>query len=294
MNNQQIKQARTSNNVTDSDHSQTEPDSLQIYKPRPWLGVLVTSGLALAGVGGFAWLYWSSLAFSEVTDGLKFLTEGSIALALLIVAAAQACVYWSQRGIMRAQGQTMVDGLRRTDRMIGNMTKSVDIAEKSFIATMRPQVDISGELKQFAPDKEITVELQFINEGNGIAENVYVAYQIAASPIPPVKNLEMPFRTSPLSVLPHKARGALLISLVIPKELFKQIKGGTSWLRCWGIGSYSGLGGEYPLEFSLVYRREIDGFSNFGDLMAVQRSKDEAAKKGKPDQRIPPGFISPL
>lgn len=130
MNNQQIEHTHDDDKVADSGHSQPQPEPLQVYKPRLWLGVLVTSSLAAAGIGGFAWLYWSSLAFSEVTDGLKFLTEGSIALALLIVAAAQACVYWSQRGIMRAQSQTMVDGLRRTDRMIDKMQDQLDAINK--------------------------------------------------------------------------------------------------------------------------------------------------------------------
>src|ERR1700704_4008475 len=111
--NQQIEQASGGKDKAKSGHGKPEPDSLQVYRPHRWLAVAVTGGLAVAGASGFAWLYWASLAFSDAIDGLKFLTEGSIALGLLLVAVVQACVYWSQRGLMAAQWNAMERGLKR-------------------------------------------------------------------------------------------------------------------------------------------------------------------------------------
>ncbi len=133
--NQEIDQASGGNDKTKSGHGKPEPESLQVYKPRRWLAIATTSSLALTGAGGFAWLYWTSLAFSDVIDGLKFLTEGSIALALLLVAIVQACVYWSQRGLMAAQWNTMERSLKRTDRMIDKMQEQLVVMQDSLTET---------------------------------------------------------------------------------------------------------------------------------------------------------------
>src|SRR5258708_9175917 len=110
----QIAKTRSGDSETENRHPKADTQSVQVYRPRRWLAVAATSGLALTGVAGFGWLYWTSLAFPDVIDGLKFLTEGSIALAILIVAIVQASVYWSQRGVMKQQWSAMKRSLERT------------------------------------------------------------------------------------------------------------------------------------------------------------------------------------
>ena len=68
-------------------------------------------------------------------DGLKFLTEGSIALGLLLVAVVQACVYWSQRRLMAAQWNAMERSLKRTDRMIDKMQEQLVVMQDSVTET---------------------------------------------------------------------------------------------------------------------------------------------------------------
>ncbi|MDX6532008.1 MAG: hypothetical protein QOH41_4298 [Blastocatellia bacterium] len=169
--NQQIEQTTSSNDKAESGHSKTKPDSLQVYRPRLWRGVLVTSVLAVAGIGGFAWLYWASLAFSDVIDGLKFLTEGSIALALLIVAAVQASVYWSQRGIMRGQWEAMIDALKQA-------TRQADIAGDALLINNRASVGVHSI--EFNRNSKI-VFVRIENIGHVPAKEIELFIHIIAS-----------------------------------------------------------------------------------------------------------------
>src|SRR5258706_12915755 len=105
--NNEIIQTADNDQKTQTGHAESDKQSVQVYRPRRWMGISATAGIVVGGVSGFTWLLWAAQAFSDTGDAVKFITEGSIALALLLVAAAQACVYWSQRRIMTAQWDAM-------------------------------------------------------------------------------------------------------------------------------------------------------------------------------------------
>jgi len=107
MNDQEIEQAYGRPKKAERRHPYPDPQPVQVYKPSWWLAFLATVALAVLGISGFIWLVWASQTFSDAGDGVKFVTEGAIALALFLVAAIQACLYWSQRAIMNAQSSAL-------------------------------------------------------------------------------------------------------------------------------------------------------------------------------------------
>ncbi len=126
--NQEINQTASSNQETERGHSNADMQSVQVYRPRKWLAVVVTGGLAVAAASGFGWLIWASGAFENASEGVKFITEGSIAFALLLVAIVQACVYWSQRRIMNAQWDAMERSLKAVERQEEHLSAQVEAA----------------------------------------------------------------------------------------------------------------------------------------------------------------------
>jgi hypothetical protein len=190
--NQQIEQASGGNDKAESGHSKANPDSFQVYKPRRWLAVVLTSGLIIAGAGGFAWLYWTSLAFSDAVDGLKFLTEGSIALALLIVAVVQACVYWSQRGIMRGQWAAMLAALGEAKEQTRTAGDSLVISQQSYVGVQNIKWETPdlGDFSHLINPRVVLVEIG--NVGNVPADHIRLFIEIMIDV--PVIDAENPTR----------------------------------------------------------------------------------------------------
>jgi hypothetical protein len=149
----QVTQTGSGNHKTEKGHPNADPQSLQVYQPRGWLLPLaVTGGVVGIGGAGFWWLLWASRAFDSVTDALTFLTGGTFTLALLLVALVQACVYWSQRGIMRQQWQAMQEGLAET-------RKAMRYGQSAYIT-------VQGiEITQFVVGQPIEVTVIFTNSG---------------------------------------------------------------------------------------------------------------------------------
>ena len=130
----QIAKTRSGDGETEKRHSDADNQSLQIHRPRGWiLPALVTVGIAVAGGGGFWWIVWASQAFERSGDAVTFITGGSLTLALLLVAVVQACVYWSQRKVMKRQGEAMKRSL-----LIGEQQRDFLHLQSG---TMRHQLD---------------------------------------------------------------------------------------------------------------------------------------------------------
>jgi hypothetical protein len=134
---QKIDQTASGDDKAERSHSDTDPKPVQVYRPRRWLAFAVTVGLVGAAASGFGWLIWASRAFENISDGVKFVTEGSIAFALLLVAFVQACVYWSQRRVMSAQWDAMERSLERTDRVIDKMQSQLEAVRRQEVHMAR-------------------------------------------------------------------------------------------------------------------------------------------------------------
>jgi hypothetical protein len=139
MNDQEIEQAYGKAKKAEPHPYETEPEPMPVYKPRLLLAVLASCGLFVFAIGGFVCIVWTSRAFSNASDRVSFITEASIAFALLLVAIVQVGVYWSQRRIMNAQGYAMVaqaDAARRAAYMATGQLVAMQHQEQAMFKAL--------------------------------------------------------------------------------------------------------------------------------------------------------------
>lgn len=168
----QIAKTRSGDGKTEKRHSNADLKSMPIHHPRSWLlPVAVTGGVTAIGGAGFWWLLWTSHAFVNVVEGHTFLISGTLTLALLIVALVQACVYWSQRGIMRGQWEAMLQAL-------GEAKEQTRIAGDSLVISTRSYVG----LHSITLDPETkTVSIKIENIGHAPADHIEVFIEMLTS-----------------------------------------------------------------------------------------------------------------
>src|SRR4029077_20221195 len=152
MNNQEIEieQADGKAKKAEPHPYETEPEPMPVYKPRLFLAVLAACGLIVLAASVFVWIIWSSQAFPDVSDSVKFMTEASIALALLLVAIVQVGVYWSQRRIMNAQGNALVaqaDAARRGAYMATGQLIAMQHQEQAMFKALEQNERVAEKMQ---------------------------------------------------------------------------------------------------------------------------------------------------
>lgn len=267
MNEKEITETGADSQKAETRQSDPNTQSPQIYRPRKWPAVVATISVICLGIGGFSWLVWASRAFSEAADGIKFITEGSIALALLLVAIVQACVYGSQRRIMRAQWNAMekqetamrdqLTVMKATGGAQFDIAKiTTEQAEKSAIYAQRAYV--TAKIRGTG-DGSHQWRLRIENSGNTPANNVCVYHSGEFRETPPWDMYAPPFRSMPEeqvlfeTALMHTERLGVIapnnsyhivrtpkITALIPAEKKRWI-GGDIKFFCWGAIVYEDI-----------------------------------------------------
>lgn len=204
-----------------------------------------------------------------VFAGINLLVAVAYAIfAALTLRAVKAQSHHAGEQVKKMQGQLEVMNKQAEAAKIAAEAaqKSVDVAERSLIVSMRPYVEVGARLKTFELDRQAEIELILFNEGNSIAENVFINYTMTITDLPGLPTAKEFFKTAPIKVLPHKAMPILVFSKIMWEQPYNAIRYGPAKFFCFGNGSYSGLGGTYPLEFCFVYRKETRALGNCADL----------------------------
>lgn len=104
---QEIEQTNSSEANTNTQPQKTQPQSVEVYRPKRWVPVVFVISLLAIGAIGVWFIIWASKAFTEPTAALTFIMGSIISLFLLLSAIATTCIYWGQRNIMLQQWRAM-------------------------------------------------------------------------------------------------------------------------------------------------------------------------------------------
>lgn len=175
----EIQQSRSGQEMQQG-HKEPHAESVEIYRPRRWPASLIFGVAGLVALGGFGWILWAA-ASAEIADPMKFITEGCLALFLVVVAIAQVGLYWSQKGLMNAQWNVMERQWKAMQCQLGIMREGVDDAKRALEIGERSYVGIQNikwdrpKLEGAIPD---TVLIDIGNSGNVPADSVKVTLEI--------------------------------------------------------------------------------------------------------------------
>jgi len=279
-----IAKARSGDGKAENRHSNADLQSAPIHRPRSWLlPVAVTGGVAAIGGAGFWWLLWASQAFDRASDAVTFVTGGSLTLAILLVAVVQACVYWSQRGVMRKQWDAMERSVGRTDRIIEKMggqlkamedsltetrkmvnqneravkaaEDSVEVAQNHMIHAQRAYVMFQSASVEFLSDTRLAVAFAIKNFGNTPALNFRPFTRVELRTTGPEINEEDVEWEGPGGIIPPHYPVETERNLTITLAERKQMGAGQPLrLHIWGMIKYDDIfGKEHLTKFSAVH-----------------------------------------
>lgn len=143
--------------------------------------------------------------------------------------------------------------------------QSAKIASQSMIATTRPYMGIGLQLTSLNPDEPMKADVTYYNEGNSSAE-IGLEYEIRLDTAIANMRYETKAVLKPIVVLPRMSRIVKIQSATLSKARVEAVKDGKLYLFFYGRGSYKGLGGPYPIDVCLVYRKEVNVFGECADV----------------------------
>jgi hypothetical protein len=88
---------------------------------------MATLGLVAVAGGGFYGIWRTSGAFADSGIAVNFVVVNTLSLLVFLAIVAQACIYWSQRGLMKKQWEAMQNTLMVTQH-------SADMATGQLVA----------------------------------------------------------------------------------------------------------------------------------------------------------------
>jgi hypothetical protein len=123
-------QTNSPNDGEDGHQPVNDPQPLSVYRPRRWpMVVTVTTLFAIGGVGVITFVLLSR-AIPDTAVRYGFVAQNVLSLFVFLAVFAQACVYWGQRNLMKAQWLDMESSLERTDRIIEKMGGQLEAMQK--------------------------------------------------------------------------------------------------------------------------------------------------------------------
>lgn len=230
--------------------------------PRVWLcfiGVGVVLFCVLVGIYIFD---------RNPSKGLQFLAVNTLSLLVLVVITVQAYIYNEQRKLMNHQRVVMDEQLK--------------VVQQTLTETMRPHVGVVVNLENglFA-DLPIVVQIEFHNEGNSPTDIVGETNLVVSKAQGINRDFDGadPFEVS--NVLPHKPSTVVVISKgTLTADQVQGIENGDLFFYFFGKGSYSGIGGPYPIEFSVAWIPKRDAFAH-----CIPQRMPVADPDPKPEQK---------
>jgi len=143
---QEIEQANSSKDSADSQPQKSQPEFVEVYRPKRWVPVLFVASLLTVGAGGVLFILWASKLFTDPTAALTFIMGSIISLFLLLSTVATTCIYWGQRNIMLQQWKAMNENIAKTDVIISKMGQHQAVMEwQAEIAEIQTRISETVE-----------------------------------------------------------------------------------------------------------------------------------------------------